>query len=722
MNIHIKTGRILLVVLMLFSICATLSAQVKVSFTNNTLVLENSVIYREIYLNKTGSLVTTSLKLKKENEEFILTNKNFNKKNADKFKVSKSDEFAFTVNGKLYTGLDDWSYISHDIIKNGIKLNLKSENEDLQISLTYLIYPNLPLIKKKIEITNISEKELKIESLDVERLKISGGGVGTSSWIMNDYGRQKHLGQFEGNWYDPVVVVHNHKYRRGVFLGNEASGVLKRTSAFTKSSLLTIGLTHIEQNFGFRQWIEPKETWESPFVFSGIYNKSDDPSQVLNTSVNDYVRKHMGARIFDVKEMPTFVYNTWAPFKHDINENMIFELIDAAAECGIEEFVIDDGWQESYGDWGDNKKKFPNGLKPVFDYIKSKGMKPGVWISLASAETKSNVFKNHPEWAVRKANGETINLHSDKDNLYGWESRSMCLTTGWKDYIRDVILKMVDEYGLEYIKGDFAAVTGAYTSDKTRSGCHAKNHNHKDRNESMLEMYRATWQLFDELHEAAPNLFIDCTFETMGALHLTDLAMCKHADGNWISNYFDSSPLGGLKVRKLAWSRTPIIPAASMVIGNQMLDDPNIMYSIKSLAGTLPILLGDPRKLSKEKRKEIKEMATWLKQMQHKHNFMTYRQDLPGFGEPKDGFWDGYQRINTDSKSGGIIGVFKQNSFKEEMWINVNYLNPKENYEVCLAPTGEVLFTGTGEELRIKGFKVKFNKEFQGELYEIRKK
>ncbi|MGQ1910740.1 glycoside hydrolase family 36 protein [Marinifilum sp. RC60d5] len=698
------------------------NAQVTTTFKNNLLVLDNGVIHREINLSEDGKFTTSTYKLLKEDEEFIQSFKNFNKKDADKFSVTNSDEFAFKLNDKELTGLSGWEYEKYEKVENGIKLFLNSTKADLQVGITYLIYPELPIIRKKIEFTNTGDSTIKIESLDVERFKTSIGGVGTTTWIMHDYGRQMHRGQFVGNWYDPTVVIHNHKYRKGLVLGNEAPGVMKRTSAFETPSLLSIGLTHIEQNFGFRKWIEPNQTWESTWVFSAAYANTDDPYAALNTSVNDFVRKYMGCQIYKVEEMPVFVYNTWAPFKHNINEKMIMELADAAAECGIQEFVIDDGWQESYGDWGVNKEKFPNGLKPVFDYIKSKGMKPGVWISLCSAETKSEVYKNHPEWTVKKANGDDINLHSDKDNLYGWESRSMCMTTGWKDYIRDIILGMVDDYGLEYIKGDFAAVTGAYTSDKTRSGCHALNHSHKDRNESMLQMYQATWELFDELHEAAPSLFIDCTFETMGALHLIDYDMCKHADGNWISNYFDPSPLGALKVRDLGWSRTPSIPAASMVIGNQGLDDPNFMYSMKSLAGTLPIVLGDPRELSREKRQEIKEMADWLKQMQKEHDFMRYRQDLPGFGRPQDGHWDGFQRINTDTQSGGIVGVFKQKSHQGEMWVTVDYLDPTAKYEVTLAPNGKKMFEGTGEELRTKGFKVAFGEAFQGELYEVKRK
>jgi alpha-galactosidase len=117
-------------------------------------------------------------------------------------------------------------------------------------------------------------------------------------------------------------------------------------------------------------------------------------------------------------------------------------------------------------------------------------------------EPESRVFNEHPEWLVRKADGSPINLHADNDRMFGWESYSMCMTTDWYDHIKGVILKLAKEHGLEYIKGDFAAVTGAYTTDKTRSGCHAVHHSlHTDRNESLLEIYRRTWQLFDELHE-----------------------------------------------------------------------------------------------------------------------------------------------------------------------------------------------------------------------------
>ena len=113
----------------------------------------------------------------------------------------------------------------------------------------------------------------------------------------------------------------------------------------------------------------------------------------------------------------------------------------------------------------------------------------------------------------------------------------------------------------------------------------------------------------------------------MGALQMIDFDMCKHAEGNWLSNFYSPAPLGSSRVRQMSWWRTPAIPAAALVIGNQQLDDPNIELSIMSLAGSFPIFLGDPRKLSKEQSNNIKSWADWLRKMQDRYDYMMYRQD-----------------------------------------------------------------------------------------------
>jgi len=69
---------------------------------------------------------------------------------------------------------------------------------------------------------------------------------------------------------------------------------------------------------------------------------------------------------------------TWYPFRTHISDLLIRQVAKSAADCGMEEFIIDDGWQvnhhmkssirgwgENYDDWYVDQNKFSNGLKPV---------------------------------------------------------------------------------------------------------------------------------------------------------------------------------------------------------------------------------------------------------------------------------------------------------------------------------------------------------------------
>ncbi len=67
--------------------------------------------------------------------------------------------------------------------------------------------------------------------------------------------------------------------------------------------------------------------------------------------------------------------------------------------------------------------------------------------------------------------------------------------------------------------------------------------------------------------------------------------------------------------------------------------------------------------------------ADWLQLMENRYQVMSYRQDLPGFGEPMEGMWDGFQRINTDTKNGGIIGIFRHGAQDTKRIVRVKDLN-----------------------------------------------
>ncbi len=711
---------------LLFTIALSvpLQAQKFTKVTDKSISLDNGVINREILIDS-GRIYTQAFTLH-DGESYCIP--------------ANSKEFSFTVNDEQFSGFSGWTIEKAiSIVDNtggegvSVLLREKSNKPRIQIEINYMIYPDLPLIRKWMKIENISNEDLKLESLTTEDLVTNM--IFYWSTILHKYARQTQFAHFVGDWDDPVVVVHNTKKRMGMALGNEAMGVLKRTAFNSGESIaeqnnIQVGLTWADQDYPFRKWLKPGQAWEAPKTFICLYENRDDAFEVVNEEVNTFMIKHMRPQIVKIKDKPTFVYNTWIPFNTNFNDSIIMDLVGDAADCGIQEFIIDVGWHvneggesaydfigpDTYGDWLVDENKFKGGLKPTFDYMKSKGIKPGLWMSVGSASVSSKVYKEHPEWFAEDMHGNPIYLQ----NIGSTKAFTASFGTDWKDYIKDKILSLVSSHGLAYVKLDFAVVTSAYVHDINHSGSYAKDHPYyRDHAESFVVLYERLYQLFDELHREVPDLFIDCTYETAGKHHLMDYAIANHAEGNWLSNFDEPSPVGPLRIRHLAWWRSPVMPASSLVIGNFELDDPEYEFGLKSLIGTLPIVLGDLRKLTDEQKRVIKSWASWMKAMQEKYDYMSYRKDLEGFGEPRQGFWDGWQRINFQTKEGGIIGVFKQNARENNRTVFVKDLIPDATYLVKLAPYGKILQEVTGRVLMEKGFKVTINKDIDGMIFEI---
>jgi alpha-galactosidase len=698
---------------------STLEAQDFAAWNNNSLVLNNGIVERRIVIEN-GTIYTRSLKIKG---------------NDLNFNSEESKEFSLLIDGKYCDGKSGWSLMSIDPATdirqgNGATTKLKGTKDFLgiEVDITYLLYPDLPVIRKQITLFNNSGKEVMIESFDIEKLLLGFDFV--ESVCYTNYGRQKHLSTYVGDWDDPVIAVHSYSRNAGILLGNESPGVLKRTAYNTEYNNAEIGLTHKDEKYPFRKYIKDKEKWTSPQVFVIPYVNSADPWMIMNTSLADFVRRHMGLRINEIKKRPTVMYNNYIPFFDNFNDTLLMNLAEVASECGVKQFEIDAGWHtaqgtigkkvswsETMGDWIVDKSKFPNGLTPVFDKIRKEGMEPGLWISVGSASSTSKVFEEHPEWAVRDENGKTVNLH----NTGGSSTLStMCFGTEWTGYIKKKILDLVHEVGLGFVKLDLTIATSAYVTDYNKSGCSAKDHPyHKDREESLIVIYERLFKLFDELHAEAPDLYIDCTFETEGKLQLIDYAFCQHAEGDWLTNIVEPFPVGAFRIRNLTWWKSPALPASSFIIGNLQMDSPEFIQELKTLIGSFPIVLGDLRNLSEEKKKEIRQWTDWISDMQKKYDYDLFRQDLPSFGEPTEGAWDAWSRINTDTREGGIVGVFRQGSLDDQRTVSVPGLDKMKYYRVKNAPSGEEIIKLTGKELEEKGFKVKMTEKYDSKLYEI---
>ena len=97
---------------------------------------------------------------------------------------------------------------------------------------------------------------------------------------------------------------------------------------------------------------------------------------------------------------PTMGWSSWNTYGVNINETLIKSQADAIVEKGLAEvgynhINIDDGFfggrNTTTGELLIHPTRFPNGLKPVADYIHSKGLKAGIY-SDAGANTCGNMY------------------------------------------------------------------------------------------------------------------------------------------------------------------------------------------------------------------------------------------------------------------------------------------------------------------------------------------
>jgi hypothetical protein len=68
---------------------------------------------------------------------------------------------------------------------------------------------------------------------------------------------------------------------------------------------------------------------------------------------------------------------------------------------GLDAVIVDDGYQDRVGDWLEPSARFGLPITEVARAIASMGKRPGVWTAPFVAQSRSQLFANHPEWLLR---------------------------------------------------------------------------------------------------------------------------------------------------------------------------------------------------------------------------------------------------------------------------------------------------------------------------------
>lgn len=692
------------------------AAQSEIVSGENQLTLKNAYIERSLVWDENGFYTTDNLNK--------MTPKPYNYGHYD------SKEFAFDVDGQTVRGNDgsftyQWHEVSEmegykqlQVMLNG---NDATAAEGLSVLLTYYLYDKYPAVRKKLAITNESGRDVAITNLQVEKLCIAPKGSFFSE-VFHNFGSSYTRIPYIGYHNDPALLVWSYKADIGLILGNEALGVMKRTDVYTKHQEISTGLTRIDDPYPFKKWLGNVETFHSPHVFT--YLIADSVWQnAYEGKYKNFVREHLGLLIYEVEDPPLYYYCSWHPWASDISHEKLAPVVDIVAQSGADVFLIDEGWENNLGDWGSHPERFPDGVEKTCEYIREKGMIPGMWFSMATVHKACQAYQEHPEWAITDKNGNHINLHQLNSKWDGRELVTMSMGSPWRYYNLDLISKRIESCGLGYVKIDFATMLSCYVHDYEYSGDYSyESKNYRDHESSYYAIVEGMMEFCDSLRARHPGLIIDITYEVMGRSNLIDYGQLQHCHLNWVSN-MDGMSLEGLTyIRRTNQKRGRVVPPAAMLTGNPNYANPDLMLAYQTISTSLPVFLGDARVLDQEQKKSIKAWSEWYAEMNKKYNYYHYHQYSDIFSEPGLRTWDGVYKVNPEA-GGGILFFFRNDSPDEtsRFHIPASLIDAGSVYTITRPLPKEKTWTYSGKELIEKGVEIKIGEAWGWEVLGIEK-
>ena len=238
--------------------------------------------------------------------------------------------------------------------------------------------------------------------------------------------------------------------------------------------------------------LKPGESFKSVYCGVCAVNGGFDEAVTEMTKYRRLIRR----KNHDNAKLPVIFNDYMNCLWADPTTEKELPLIDAAAEVGCEYFCIDAGWYADdvwwdwVGEWQESRKRFPNGLREVTDYIRKKGMIPGVWLEIEAMGIKCPMADKLPDEWFFVRHGKRVFDRS----RYQLDFRVPAV----RDHCDAVVDRLINEYGVGYIKMDYNIEPGIGTENYAESF-----------GDGLLEHERAYLAWLDGVFERHPKLIVE---------------------------------------------------------------------------------------------------------------------------------------------------------------------------------------------------------------------
>ena len=172
----------------------------------------------------------------------------------------------------------------------------------------------------------------------------------------------------------------------------------------------------------------------------------------LSQTFHRLYQKRLARGYWRDRERPILI-NNWEATYFDFTEEKLLQIAGKAKECGVELFVLDDGWfgqrnteHAGRGDWTANTDKLPSGIAGLSEKIEKMGMMFGLWFEPEMVNKDSDLYREHPDW-ILQAPGRKPS-HGRFQYVLDFSRKEVV------DRIYEMMAKLLSEAKISYVKWD----------------------------------------------------------------------------------------------------------------------------------------------------------------------------------------------------------------------------------------------------------------------------
>ena len=533
---------------------------------------------------------------------------------------------------------------------HSLELRLTDEVGALGMVLHYAIDPATDVLTTWAELENRGSSDFRVDwlaatcvPLPPEAAQVIGF---TGRWTLEFQQSREHLGVAtwrresrrgrNGHESLPAVIV-------GTTLADDEGPAWGAHLAWSGNHTLFIEpLTDGRRQLQLGEWLAPGELVLAPgdryrtpeahlsFSATGLNGLAANFHRHVRQSVLRWPGGRMTPR--------PVLLNTWEAvyFRHDLDG--LKALATAAAEVGVERFVLDDGWfhgrhddRTSLGDWWADKDKYPQGLQPLVEHVRGLGLQFGLWVEPEMVNPASELYRAHPDWALAMAGRPTL---LGRNQLVLDLSR-----TAVTEYLFERLDRLLREHPIAYLKWDM-------NRDLATAAIGARHRGRAAYRRQTLALYA----LLDRVRQAHPTVEIESCSSGGGR---ADMGILRHTHRVWTSDCNDALTRVGIQSGFLRFMPPEIMgahigPTHAHTTG-RTLSHP--FRASVALFGHLGVEL-DMRKLEAD---ECTELAAWIA------HYKAWR-DVVHHGVLRQGSLGGLSWLQSTAPEGNaaLVGLYRR--------------------------------------------------------------